>query len=186
MNLVELKCKHCGAVLKVNSELNEITCNYCGNKMLIDDEATKLDRVENVKLKSRKQNHEQDIIEKQNNYEIEKNIKKDKEKQEWKEIGIGWLIAIGLFVLIFIIAMIGSFFDKTPKLSDYNELTLGMTYQECKDKLGQEGHLISESENELIYVWYNGSCNNKEECEVLIELHFENGKLSSRTENGLK
>ena len=40
MNLVELKCNKCGAILKVNSELNEISCNYCGNKMIIDDEAT--------------------------------------------------------------------------------------------------------------------------------------------------
>ena len=42
MKLVDLKCPHCGAVLTVNSDLNECTCTYCGTKVLVDDEVQKV------------------------------------------------------------------------------------------------------------------------------------------------
>ena len=38
MKLVELKCKNCGATLKVNPEENEITCRYCQTSFKLDDE----------------------------------------------------------------------------------------------------------------------------------------------------
>lgn len=70
MKLVKTKCTNCGASLKVNPDLDNVKCNYCGAELLIDDEATQLKRIENVKLEARKANYEQDIIEEKERKEI--------------------------------------------------------------------------------------------------------------------
>ena len=186
MNLVKLKCENCNAVLEVNSDLNEIVCNYCGSKILIDDEATKKERLSKVELNFRKQNHEQDIIEKRNTYELEKLIKIDKEKQKWKETKWSLIAAVGIFACLFLFAFINSFFYKPIRLVDYNKLNLGMTYEECKEILGKEGHLTSEVDNKTSYVWYKNDCSNNEDCEIIVQLEFENNRLIKRKENGLK
>lgn len=36
MNLIDLKCKNCGANLKLNPEKLQAFCQYCGNELLID------------------------------------------------------------------------------------------------------------------------------------------------------
>ena len=48
MKLVEMKCKNCGAKLKVNSEVKEANCQFCGAEFKIDDEVQhhKLDDAE--------------------------------------------------------------------------------------------------------------------------------------------
>lgn len=48
MKLVELKCKNCGAILKTDSESDEITCKYCQTTFKVDDEEkhVKLDNME--------------------------------------------------------------------------------------------------------------------------------------------
>ncbi len=38
MKLIELKCKNCGATLKVNSDTNDVTCKYCQTSFKLDDE----------------------------------------------------------------------------------------------------------------------------------------------------
>ena len=45
---MELKCKNCGASLKVNSELAFINCNYCVTNFKLDDEVkhVKIDDME--------------------------------------------------------------------------------------------------------------------------------------------
>lgn len=45
MRLIDLKCSNCGAPMKVNPELKQVSCNYCGNTMLIDDEVRKMELV---------------------------------------------------------------------------------------------------------------------------------------------
>ena len=115
MKLIELKCNNCGANLKVNSELNEVYCNYCGNKMLIDDEATTIERVENAKIKSRKSKHEQDMIEKIDNYEFEKKVKEDAFRKKVR-------ISIVLGVISFALFMIGSFVNEDNLLSMFGPI----------------------------------------------------------------
>lgn len=85
MKTIKLKCEKCGAKLEVNSDLDKIQCNYCGNEILIDDEATTVKRVEDAKLKARKNNHEQDLKERQDNLEQQINEKKILEKANAKE-----------------------------------------------------------------------------------------------------
>lgn len=82
MKLIKLKCDNCNATLEINSELNEIICNYCGNKILIDDEASRISRVEEAKLKARKNQHEQVLKEKREMDEYKEEKKKKKFKEE--------------------------------------------------------------------------------------------------------
>lgn len=63
MNLIKMQCEKCGATLEVDTDLEKNYCQYCGSELLIDDEATKLKRIEDVKLKARKNNHEQSLKE---------------------------------------------------------------------------------------------------------------------------
>ena len=90
MNLIELKCKNCGAKLEVNKDLDKFVCNFCGTENFIDDEASELRRVEDVKLESRKKNHEQTLIESEDliAMEVKKkqaldNYKKEKRLMKW-------------------------------------------------------------------------------------------------------
>lgn len=64
MKTIKLKCDNCGGELEVNTEQDKIFCQYCGAKVLIDDDASELRRVEDAKLQARKKNHEQTIKEK--------------------------------------------------------------------------------------------------------------------------
>ena len=50
MKLVEMKCKNCGAKLKVNAEVKEANCQFCGTEFKIDDEVQhhKLDDAEQM------------------------------------------------------------------------------------------------------------------------------------------
>lgn len=98
MKLIKLKCTNCGAMLDANKDLDKIHCNYCGEQILIDDEATKLNRIEEVKLKTRKENHEQFIKE-----------QKEISKLEWEEmkqsmivvfICLGTILTIGIILLL--------------------------------------------------------------------------------------
>ena len=82
MNLIELKCKNCGGVMKVNSDLNEIMCNYCGSKILIDDKALELDRIEKIKLDARIKNHEQELKEIEDKYNLNLKLKEKKTKSK--------------------------------------------------------------------------------------------------------
>ncbi len=176
MELINIKCPNCGANLDVNQELEEFVCNYCGTKSLIDDEGAKITRIENAKLQARKNNYEQDMYE-----------KREENKTEWKEVGRVWLILLLVFVGIFIVAEVSSYFGpKNPSLSDYNSLIIGMTYGECKEILGTDGHLVLEEKNVSKYVWYDIYCSDEEDCDIIIELNFENDKLISRKETNLK
>ena len=98
MKLITLKCPDCNARLEVNPDLEKIICNYCGAEIYIDDEATKLDRIENVKLKHRIKNHEQDIKE----IYDKKNIQKEYAKEDRKRKRVGWNIFGLVIALMFI------------------------------------------------------------------------------------
>lgn len=36
MNLVDIRCGRCGAIIRVNSELPKCMCQYCGNEIILD------------------------------------------------------------------------------------------------------------------------------------------------------
>ena len=105
MNLIKLKCENCGAQLEVNKELDEIHCNYCGTKIWIDDESSKIKRLEAAKLVSRKNNFNQDIIERKEleNIEYYEKFKKGKLK----------IVVIILLVLVLLFTIV-AFKDGKP------------------------------------------------------------------------
>ncbi len=129
------------------------------------------------------------VLDKLDMHNLEMKIKRDNEEfndeKEKKDLQYG----IKIFIVIFVIGAIAIFLglkfgSKDPTLSSYNSLQLGMTYEECRDKLGSEGHITLEEDNKKTYVWYSVYCDS--DCEAIIELNFENNKLIKRKENGLK
>lgn len=107
MNFIYLKCKHCGANLKLESDNIQAFCQYCGNKLLID-----IDKLSEV-LKEKEKTKQ--IIEKEQHItkrkEINYNYKKDKEKRDFKDFmiiegfcfGIPFLLCIGYFLKDYLI-----------------------------------------------------------------------------------
>lgn len=197
VNLIKLKCDNCGASLKVNTDLNEFVCNYCGAKVLIDDEASNITRVEKAKLNAIKEKHEQEVKAAEDKINIwkkrfgipiteeEKNEHEKKNKKVLLINGIIW----GCMILFIVFVIILS--DKNPSLESFHKLEIGMSYEECKNILGVHGHLIFEEEYKTTYVWYNVYCESEHKdengnCPVIIELNFENNKLVNRKEKGLE
>lgn len=110
MELRTLKCDKCGATLEINPKLDNINCSYCGSKILIEDEATTLKRIEEVKLQARQLNHEQALKEKKELEEAEKvqNFKKSKFSKVLLVFAIicGILTLLGGFKAYSIVALI--------------------------------------------------------------------------------
>ena len=107
MKMIKLKCDQCGASLEVNSELNEILCNYCGNKILIDDEATKLSRMEDAKLKAKKKNYE---------FEKEVQNEKDEKKKQAEKEDLKFMVYAykGIFIALALFTALEA--PMTPKI----------------------------------------------------------------------
>jgi len=105
MKLIKIKCENCGSTLEFNEELDKITCNYCGTVNIIDDEATKLKRIEEAKLKARKDNHEQSMKEKEDilNQEIELQKKKEELEENNKFKNSKWPKRIIILTIIFVL-----------------------------------------------------------------------------------
>ena len=99
MKTIKLKCSNCGAKLEVNKDLDKINCNYCGEEILIDDEASELRRVEEVKLEARKKHHEETLREK-------------KELKEFHAVDNFKKSKLSIFLLVFfVISVITLFLD---------------------------------------------------------------------------
>ena len=96
MDLIKLKCPQCGSDLEVNSKLNEMICNYCGTKILINDEATKIERIANAKINERKSMHEQEMQE----LKDKDDFKRKKENRELKQIFLILACVFGSMILL--------------------------------------------------------------------------------------
>ena len=91
MRLVELKCKNCGANLKIEEGKEDITCPYCNATYKIDDEVqhVKYDDMEN------------------SGYEFEKGRIKAQKENLSNHTFFGKLFII-IFVILFILFIVGS------------------------------------------------------------------------------
>jgi len=103
MKLVEMKCKNCGAQLKVENDATEVTCKFCGANYKLDDGKIRIDtenfheagyQLEKGKLKAQMEAEEE-----RKNKIIEKE-KKDKALVWWV---LGWIFffPIPLTILIY-------------------------------------------------------------------------------------
>lgn len=97
MKLVEMKCKNCGSILKVDSQTTDITCEFCHSKFKIDDEVQhiKFDDMEQAgyemekgKLRARKE------------AKLEDETEKIKRNMIWWVLGWIFMFPIPLTILI--------------------------------------------------------------------------------------
>ena len=120
MKLIEMKCKNCGAKLKVNPEKKEAHCEFCGVDFKIDDEVhhIKYDDMEQSgyefekgKIRAREES-EQKKIQEQNEI-LQAQYKQEKKKKNLIWWIIGWIFCfpIPLTILIW-----KSNWDKNKKI----------------------------------------------------------------------
>lgn len=102
MNLLEMKCKNCGALLKVEEDAKYIECQYCNTKYKLDDEVQhiKYDDMEKSgyefeKGRIRAQQEQKQV---QSNYNNLNNVNNTSKKKNNKTL---WLILAWIFLLPF-------------------------------------------------------------------------------------
>jgi hypothetical protein len=94
------------------------------------------------------------------------------------------IIAGLLVALVLIIGIGGSINTRKTKftLEQFESISTGMTYQDCKEIFG-EGELLSESEiagaSAKVYMWQNKLGSN-------LNITFQDGKVVSKAQAGLK
>ncbi len=102
---------------------------------------------------------------------------------------MGKIMLSSLLVLTYLLGFIGcakalpKFAAKMPSKSAFQNVKYGSSYDEVEKELGQNGSLVSESQNEIftrkIYRWGDG----KTPCRVY--LTFRNGKLTFKKYSGI-
>ena len=98
MKLIDLKCEHCGANLKLDPDKLQAFCQYCGNKLLID-----MDRLSEI-LKEKEKTKQ--VIEKEQHITKRKEMFYNREKEKQREDIKLFLTIVGVFVaLMFIFPM---------------------------------------------------------------------------------
>lgn len=120
MKLIEMKCKNCGAKLKVNPEEKKANCQFCGAEFKIDDEVQhhKLDDAEQTgyeleKGKIRAREEAKQAKTEEQNAILQAQYEEEKRKKNLKWWIIGWIFffPIPLTILIW-----KSSWDKNKKI----------------------------------------------------------------------
>lgn len=120
MKLIEMKCKNCGAKLKVNPEEKDANCQFCGAEFKIDDETIhhKLDDAEQMgyELEKGKIRAREEAKEAKHAEESAILIAQEEEKRR-KKIIIWWIIGwIICFPIPLTILIWKSSWDKNKKI----------------------------------------------------------------------
>lgn len=102
MKLVEMKCKNCGALLKVEEDAQFINCQYCNTKYKLDDEVQhiKYDDMEKsgYEFEKGRIRAQQEQKQTQKNYNELNNVNNKSKKKNNNAI---WLILAWIFLLPF-------------------------------------------------------------------------------------
>lgn len=101
MKLLEMKCKNCGALLKVEEDAKYIECQYCNTKYKLDDEVQhiKYDDMEKSGYEFEKGRiRAQQEQRAQSNYNNLNNVNNTSKKKNNKTL---WLILAWIFLLPF-------------------------------------------------------------------------------------
>lgn len=102
MNLLEMKCKNCGALLKVEEDAKDIECQYCNTKYKLDDEVQhiKYDDMEKsgYEFEKGRIRAQQEQKRAQSNYNNLNNVNNTSKKKNNKTF---WLILAWIFLLPF-------------------------------------------------------------------------------------
>lgn len=160
MKLIEMKCKNCGAKLKVDSEIKDVHCEFCHSDFKIDDEVKhhKLDDMEKSgyefekgRIRAQQENKNENYI--NNNY-----LQKNKNRTLW--LILAWIfllpftatyfilksnkldkkkkifIVVIMWIIFFIIAAIGSLQDEEEKKNRIIECYSQETYDKLDELVG--------------------------------------------------
>lgn len=102
MKLLEMKCKNCGALLKVEEDAKYIECQYCNTKYKLDDEVQhiKYDNMEKsgYEFEKGRIRAQQEQKRAQSNYNNLNNVNNTSKKKNNKTF---WLILAWIFLLPF-------------------------------------------------------------------------------------
>lgn len=102
MKLLEMKCKNCGALLKVEENAQYINCQYCNTKYKLDDEVQhiKYDDMEKsgYEFEKGRIRAQQEQKRAQSNYNNLNNVNNTSKKKNNKTF---WLILAWIFLLPF-------------------------------------------------------------------------------------
>lgn len=102
MKLLEMKCKNCGALLKVEEDAKDIECQYCNTKYKLDDEVQhiKYDDMEKsgYEFEKGRIRAQQEQKRAQSNYNNLNNVNNTPKKKDTKTF---WLILAWIFLLPF-------------------------------------------------------------------------------------
>lgn len=102
MKLLEMKCKNCGALLKVEADAKYIECQYCNTKYKLDDEVQhiKYDDMEKsgYEFEKGRIRAQQEQKRAQSNYNNLNNVNNTSKKKNNKTF---WLILAWIFLLPF-------------------------------------------------------------------------------------
>lgn len=102
MKLLEMKCKNCGALLKVEENAKYIECQYCNTKYKLDDEVQhiKYDDMEKsgYEFEKGRIRAQQEQKRAQSNYNNLNNVNNTSKKKNNKTL---WLILAWIFLLPF-------------------------------------------------------------------------------------
>lgn len=94
MNMIGIKCPHCGADLKINDEIDMFYCNFCGGQIFMDGLS---DAAYESRTKIKGMKHEEAMLDKK--YEHEKYLEESKQTEERKKGKIALIIFIALCVI---------------------------------------------------------------------------------------
>ena len=134
MKLIELKCKSCGAILKVDADSKKIRCGYCRSEFIIDNEETihTYIKIDEARLKEA----ETDQMVKMKKLQMSEKKYEDKKNKFKIEI-----IKIILTVIAVVLTWYFIFelpFEKMKKESDIQEEELTKLVNEIIEDVGNE------------------------------------------------
>ena len=122
MKLLEMKCKNCGALLKVEEDAKYIECQYCNTKYKLDDEVQhiKYDDMEKsgYEFEKGRIRAQQEQKRAQSNYNNLNNVNNTSKKKNNKTL---WLILAWIFLLPFTATY---FIAKSNKLDKKKKLII--------------------------------------------------------------
>lgn len=100
MNMISVKCPHCGADLKINDEIDMFYCNFCGGKIFMDGLS---DAAYESRTKIKGMKHEEVMLDKK--YKHEKYMKEIEYKKD-KKVKIFIYSLLFLLFLVFLLTQL--------------------------------------------------------------------------------
>lgn len=100
MNMIGVKCPHCGADLKINDEIDMFYCNFCGGQIFMDGLS---DAAYESRTKIKGMKHEEVMLDKK--YEHEKYMNEIEYKKD-KKVKIFIYSLLFLLFLVFLLTQL--------------------------------------------------------------------------------